>query len=90
MVPELAGDVDWVHAGGLPPCSLIAGAMDRAVMDTAERDSELVAGPSTESARLHVPKMMWIRRLAAADEARLLGDESADARGFDTGAVQRL
>jgi hypothetical protein len=47
-------DLNRVDAGGLPPCSLIAGAMNRMVMDTAERHSKLVAGSSTESPRLHV------------------------------------
>jgi hypothetical protein len=60
VVPELACDLDWVHAGWLPPCSFIAGAMDRTVVDTAKRNGELVAGPSTESSRLHVPKMMRV------------------------------
>jgi hypothetical protein len=50
--------------------------MDSAVMGTAERDSELVACPSAERARLHMPKMMWVRGLAAAEKTWLLGDVS--------------
>src|ERR1700730_1947243 len=38
ILPELACDFDRINAGGLPPGSLIAGAMSRAMMDTAERN----------------------------------------------------
>jgi hypothetical protein len=74
VIPELARDLDRVYAGRLPPCSLVAGAVDLTVVNTAERDGEFVASPSTEGPRLHVSKMMRVRRLAAADEACLLGD----------------
>ena len=43
-------------------------------MNSTERDRELVAGFATEGPRLHVPKVMRVRRLAAAHEAGLLGD----------------
>src|SRR5262249_32850498 len=56
------------------PGSLVAGAMDRAVMDTAEGHGEFIAGPAAERARLQVAKMMRVGWLATADEARLLGD----------------
>jgi len=35
MFPKLAGDFDWVDTGLLPPCSLVARAMNRAVMHPA-------------------------------------------------------
>ena len=60
MLPQLARDLDWVNAGGLPPSSLIAGAMDGTVMGTAERYSKLVARLAS--------KMMRVGWLAAADE----------------------
>ena len=43
-------------------------------MNSTERDRELVTGLATKGPRLHVPKMMRVRRFAAAYEAGLLGD----------------
>ena len=43
-------------------------------MDAAERDRELVARLAAERARLHVAQVMRVGRLAAADQAGLLGD----------------
>src|SRR5262245_39433321 len=74
LSPELAGDLNGVDAGRLPPRLLVAGAMDRAVMRAAERDGEFVAGFAAERPRLQVAKMMRIGLFAAADETRLLGD----------------
>ena len=65
LSPELTGDLNGIDAGRLPPGLLVAGAMDRAVMRAAERDGEFVAGLAAERARLQVPKMMRVRRLAA-------------------------
>src|SRR5262249_59201778 len=61
-------------AGRPPPRSLVAGTMDRAVMDTAQRHGEFIAGPAAECTRLQVAKMMRVRWPATADEARLFGD----------------
>ena len=74
LSPELTGDLDGVDAGRLPPGLLVAGAMNRAVMRAAERDGEFIAHFAAESPRLQVAKMMRIGLLAAADEARLLGN----------------
>ena len=49
--------------------------MNRAVMGAAERDRELIADLAAERTGLHEAKVMGIRGLAAADKARLLGDE---------------
>jgi hypothetical protein len=70
---KLASDLERVDTGLLPPSSLVAGAIYSAVMGTAERDSEFVAGLAAQRRRLHVPKMVRVRWLAAADEACLLG-----------------
>src|SRR5262245_58993644 len=43
-------------------------------MDAAERDREFVAGLAAECPRLQVAQVMWVGRLAAADQAGLLGD----------------
>jgi hypothetical protein len=74
VFPQVAGDFDWIDAGGLPPSSLIAGAMDRAMMNTAERHGEFIAGLAAERARLQVAQVMRVGWLATADEAWLLGD----------------
>jgi hypothetical protein len=74
LSPELAGDLDGVDAGRLPPRLLVTDAVDRAVMRAAERDSEFVARFAAERPRLQVTKMMRIGLFAAADETRLLGD----------------
>ena len=74
LSPELTGDLHGVDAGRLPPRLLGAGAMDRAVMRTAERDREFVARFAAERPRLQAAKMMWIGFFAAANETRLLGD----------------
>ena len=76
VFPQLAGDLDWIDAGRLPPSSLVAGAMDRAMMDTAERHGEFIAGLAAERARLQVAQVMRVGWLAAADEAWLLGDRA--------------
>jgi hypothetical protein len=46
----------WIDAGRLPPNSLVAGAMDRAMMDAAARHGQLVAGLAAERSRLQVAK----------------------------------
>ena len=71
---ELAGDLNGVDAGRLPPRLLVAGAMDGAMMRAAERDGEFIAGLAAERPRLQVAEMMRIGLFAAADEARLLGN----------------
>src|SRR5439155_12761610 len=76
VLPQLTGDPNWIDAGRLPPSSLVAGAMHRAMMDTAERYGEFIASLAAERARLQVEKVMRIRWLAAADEAWLLGDRA--------------
>src|SRR6476646_8867529 len=45
-------------------------------MDSADRDDELVAHTAPECTRLCKGEMMWIRRHAAAHEARLSQHES--------------
>jgi hypothetical protein len=37
----------------LPPCALITGAMNLAVVDTAERDHEFIAHLPAQRTRLH-------------------------------------
>src|SRR5262245_58945472 len=74
MLPELARHLERLDTGCLPPSLLVAGAVDRTVMGSAQRDSEFVARPAAQRPRLHVSKMMGVRWLAAADQASLLSD----------------
>ena len=74
LSPELAGDLNGVDAGRLPANLLVAGAMDGAVMQAAERDGGFVARFAPERPRLQVAKMMRIGLFAPADETCLLGD----------------
>jgi len=76
VFPQLTGDLDWIDAGCLPPSSLVAGAMDGAMMDTAERHGEFIAGLAAERARLQVAQVMRVGWLAPADQAWLLGDRA--------------
>src|SRR6516162_9704543 len=68
--PELVGDLERIDPGRLPPCALVAGAMDLAVVHAAERDDEFITRLAAERTRLGIAKMMGIGRLTAADEAR--------------------
>jgi len=54
------------HVELLPPCGLITRAMKLAVMDPANRDSELVAHSVSKRTRLGKREVMRIRRRAAA------------------------
>src|SRR5262249_44545204 len=74
VFPQFTGDLVWIDAGRPPPGSLVAGTMDRAMMDTTQRHGEFVAGPAAERTRLQVTKMMRVGWPAAADETWLLGD----------------
>src|SRR5262245_59107303 len=73
-LPEPAGNLDRVSAGLPPPRALVAGAMHRTMMPATERDGELIADLAAERARLCESEVVGIRRLAAAQEAFLLGD----------------
>jgi hypothetical protein len=70
--PKFTGHLDRIDTGLLPPCSLVACAMNSAVVDAAERHRKFIAGLTSERLWLHASKMMRIRWLAAADEASLL------------------
>src|SRR5207249_9313685 len=74
LFPEPAGDLDRINIGLLPPRALVARAMHRPMMPSAERDRELIADLAAQCAWLHVAQMMRIGWLAAAEEARLLHD----------------
>jgi hypothetical protein len=72
--PKLTGYLDRIDTDLLPPCSLVACAMNCAVVGAAERHREFIAGPTSERPWLHVSKVMRVRWLAAAHKASLLSD----------------
>jgi hypothetical protein len=76
LLPELAGDLDWIDPSCFPLGLLVAGTMNLAVVDPAERYGEFVADLAGERPRLGEPQVVRIRGLAAADQARLLGNEA--------------
>src|SRR6516164_2425777 len=73
-LPEPAGNLDRVDAGLPPPRTLVAGAVHRAMMPAAEWDRELIADLAPQRARLSKSEVVGVRGLAAAEQARLLGD----------------
>jgi hypothetical protein len=62
-----------IDAGRNPPGLLVGDAVNGTVMESAERDGELVTDLESQSARLHEPEMVRIRWFAAADQAGMLG-----------------
>jgi hypothetical protein len=59
----------------LPPSTFVAGTMNLAVVDPAQRSNEFVTHIKAERTPLHEPETVRIGRLSPTHEARLLGDE---------------
>src|SRR5262245_13320677 len=89
IFPQLTRDLNGIDAGCPPQTALVAGAMDRAMMDTAERHGELIAGLAAERARLQVPQMVRVAWLAPADQAGLLGEQIEGAPGCGNAVVRQ-
>src|SRR5438445_4888072 len=77
FIPEIARSLDRIDADFLPPCGLVARAVERPMMATANRHRELVADLATEGAGLREAKVMGIAGPTPAHEARLQRDELA-------------
>src|SRR5271166_2808726 len=75
VFPELASHLERIDAGRLPPGALVAYAMNGTMMGAAERHRELIACLAAQRTGLHEPQVMGVRRLAAAEKARLADDE---------------
>src|SRR5262249_12921736 len=87
VLPELERDWKRVDVELLPPCGLIARAMQLAVVDPTNRHGELVAHSVSKRTRLGKREVMRIRRYAATHKTRLPQDEPpvaliAQADGF--------
>lgn len=74
--PEHAGADGGIDPGLFPPTRFVAKAVQLAMVAAAERHGELIADLAPQRAALCEPQMMGVDRFAAADQARLFGDES--------------
>ena len=74
--PELSRSVERVNASRRPPLGFVAGAMQFAMMATAQRHGEFVADLEAKSAGLGEAQMVGVAGLPAADHAGLLGDKT--------------
>jgi hypothetical protein len=73
--PERASRRCRIDVLTLPPCRLIAGTMQLAMMPPTQRDGELITDFSPHCAALGKAKVVWIRRLPPANETSLLRDQ---------------
>ena len=73
--PERTGGGAGINAGLLPPCRLVATAMDLAMMAAAERHGKLIADLATERPWLGKAKMVRVGGRTTANQTGLLDDE---------------
>ena len=71
VLPEPQRNWERIDVELLPPCDLITRAMKLAVMDSANRDRELVAHSVSKRTGLRKREVMRIRRYAATHKTRL-------------------
>src|SRR5262249_48136508 len=71
LVPQGLGNFERVDLAIGPPDFLMRALVQLPVMAAAERDGELIADFEANAARLRKAQMVWIARLAAADQTRL-------------------
>ena len=76
LMPEPEGERNRINFVGLPPSRLVAVAVELTVVEATERNSELVADPATEGARLGKAQMVRIGWHTTAREARFARDKS--------------
>jgi hypothetical protein len=75
LLPQLSGNGERIKLDQLPPCRLVAPAMEHTMVGTAKRNHELVADPAAQRARLGKSQVVGVRRPASAQQARLRGYE---------------
>ena len=71
--PKFLRKGDWIDTCLFPPIDFVTGSMHFAVVSSAQGDNKFVAYFAPERPRLREPKMVRIRRLAAAYQARAFG-----------------
>jgi len=74
--PELPRGADRVDTFSAPPIGFIAGAVQFAMMATAERHGEFVADLDPETSGLRKAQRVGIARLPGTDQAGLPGDKA--------------
>ena len=77
LLPELQGERHRVDLDRMPPSGLVALSVKLAMVDTTERNRELIADLAAEGARLSKAEMVRIARGAAAHDTGLPCDELA-------------
>jgi hypothetical protein len=75
LVPEPLRNSDRVDIHRRPPCRLVASPMEGTMVGAAKRDGKLITDPTAQSARLHEPQVMRVRRAPSAHEAGLRGND---------------
>src|SRR6516164_2631152 len=75
LSPELLRDKERRNLLLGPPRNFIAAPVERAMMQPAQRNRELVTHPAAERCALGKAEMMRVRRASAAKEARLQSHE---------------
>ena len=75
MLPQLSSNHDRIEFEFVPPCRFVAPAMKDPVVGPAKGNRELVADPAAQRSRLGKSQVVGVRRPAAAQEARLGGNE---------------
>ena len=76
LEPQVASRNGRIKSGFLPPSDLIAAAMYRAMVPSAQRHGELIADLSAECPTLRKAQVVGIAGLATANQTRLLGHMS--------------
>ena len=75
LLPQSSGDFHGIDIEVLPPSDFVAGLMQLPVMPATEGNGELITHLHADGAGLGKAQMVRIRRLTAADKARLRGNE---------------
>ena len=71
--PQSARRIGRIHSYLPPPSGFVAKAVHLPMMSSTQGDSEFIAGLAAECPALRKAQVMGIRRLAAANQTRLLG-----------------
>ena len=76
IVPKSLGNRQWIDTQIIPPVDFLASLMELPMMDTAERNGELVADLEPQRPGLGKAQVMGIGWRAAAQKAWLRCDKS--------------
>jgi hypothetical protein len=76
VLPEVERDRHRIDVDAIPPCGFVAFTMKLAVVDSAQRNRELIRYLAAQCTLLRKSDVMRVRRLPAAHCARLSGDEA--------------